>query len=111
MPTEIRPARGRHLSLRQAATLMWLLTRAQSLYRQMESTAARLSVRENEADDAALLKGARRWVAIHDRIAALFGTEPPEHVAELRQMFARPLLSGPTSAEPPSNAHPNRTAA
>ncbi|MCP1551669.1 MULTISPECIES: hypothetical protein [Methylorubrum] len=111
MPTDLLPARSRRLSWRQTVALMWLLARAWRLHRQMENTAGRLSVREDEADSAALLKSARRWVAIQDRIATLLNAEPPEHVAELREMFARPLLSGPTPVEPPSVAHPDRAAA
>ena len=90
MPTEIQPRRSRRLSWRQTATLAGLLVRVRILNWRMTRTSARLSVREDEADSAALLRGARRWVRLHVRVAAVLDAPLPSHVVELREMFGEP---------------------
>lgn len=109
MPTEIRPARSRRLTWRQTCTLVALLAQVRFLNWRMERASARLSDREDAADSATLLAGAREWVALHVRIADLFDMPVPPNVAELRDLFSGPLPGGPTSAAPPSAAHPDRT--
>ncbi|HEV2542917.1 MAG TPA: hypothetical protein VGU70_09200 [Methylobacterium sp.] len=109
MPTEIQPRRSRRLSWRQTATLTGLLVQVRILNWRMTRASARLSEREDAADSATLLAGAREWVRLHIRIAKLFNMPVPENVAELRDLFGEP--GGPTPAEPPSVAHPDRAAA
>lgn len=72
MPTEIQPHRSRRLSWRQATSLMGLLVRGRILNWRMTRADARLSDREDAADSATLLVGAREWVRLHIRLAKLF---------------------------------------
>lgn len=109
MPTEIRPARSRRLTWRQTAAVVGLLVRVRVLNWRMTRVSARLSDREDAADSATLLAGAREWVRLHIRLATLFDMPVPENVAELRDMFGE--AGDPTPAEPPSAAHPDRAAA
>lgn len=111
MPTDIRPARSRRLTWRQTGTLLGLLVRVRFLNWRMERASARLSDREDAADSAALLAGARQWVALHTRLADLFEMPLPENVRELRDLFGEPGGSG--SSEPPGLHTPtaNRSSA
>lgn len=99
MPTEIQPRRSRRLSWRQTATLAGLLVRVRILNWRMERASARLTDRDDAADSATLLAGAREWVRLHIRLAKLFDMPVPESVAELRDLFGEPGGSG--SREPP----------
>ena len=104
MPTDILPARSRRLTLRQTGTLIALLVRVRFLNWRMDRASARLSDREDAADSATLLAGAREWVALHIRIAKLFQMPVPSNVAELRDLFGEPGGSGLT--EPPGRQIP-----
>lgn len=101
MPTDLRPSRSRRVSWRQTAALVGLLMQVRILNWRMERASARLSDREDAADNATLLAGAREWVALHTRLANLFGTPLPDNVAELRDLFSRPLAGGSTLVTPP----------
>lgn len=97
MPVTLQPARSRRLTWRQTGTLVGLLVRVRFLNWRMERASARLSDREDAADSATLLAGAREWVALHIEIAKLFQTPLPPNVAELRDLFGQePGGSGST---------------
>lgn len=104
MPTDLHPVRSRRLTWSQTGTLLGLLAQVRFLNWRMERASARLSDREDAADSATLLAGAREWVALHIRIADLFDMPVPPNVAELRDLFGEPGGSG--STEPPGRHIP-----
>lgn len=105
MPTTLQPSRPRRLTWRQSAALVGLLVQVRFLISRMERISARLSEREDAADSAALLAGARVWVALHIRIAKLFQMPLPPNVAELRDLFGQGP-GGSDDPEPPGRHIP-----
>jgi hypothetical protein len=92
MPTQLpaNPRRhdSRRLTFSQTGVFLILIMRIRVLDMRLSVLYARAERRGGEPHGPTLLRLVRRWLAIHERIAALLpGIPEPPHVQEVRGIF------------------------
>lgn len=115
MPTALPPRPGvaaaaQHLSWPDTARLLILLARVRWLNQQLK-VARRRVVRDGlDVAGTALIITARRWLAVHETIAALLGTPEPPEVLRVRATL-QPLneIRRRATAAPHPTERPSRS--
>lgn len=106
MPVALQPRRPRRLSWRDMGRLLGLLALVRLEHWRMTRASERFALYGRPADCEALAAYSARWVALHTRIARVFGAPLPAKVAEVGALVAGP--GDPASLEPPGAAHSDR---